>query len=118
MVDRFRIYLTGFRAGAHMEELDRYLQQILHIADEKSRKRLVFDTPSLLSEVEDEDLAVAIRSELEAIGVKTELKRIVLPADLPPVVTQPIEQTQDEQASSDQAPDIAPRPESLFPQDY
>jgi len=78
----------GFRAGADLDALDHYLLQVLDFKDEMARKRLLYELPAALADVDDQTRAVTIRSALEARGARVQLKAIKLAAPTPEIIVQ------------------------------
>ncbi len=71
---KIHLYLLSLEAGADIIGLEGYLETRLGIADSAQRKRLIYNSPSLLGEVDSMELASEIKRQLDGFGATVEFK--------------------------------------------
>ena len=74
MPDNHKVFILGLKPGADVSGLCRYLSDSLGIKDTFQQKQILYNTPSIVCEIESSEEANGIRERLETFGARIKVK--------------------------------------------
>ena len=74
MPDNHKVFILGLKPGADVSGLCQYLSDSLGIKDTFQQKQILYNTPSIVCEIESSEEANGIRERLETFGARIKVK--------------------------------------------